>query len=349
MPEAGRWRRRLLLAAGAVLGTLVLGEIAVRVLMRDAWDTERLSAQAGEVHLGRYRQPSPDPALVFTSKPNLDMEYGGARVVTDAQGERVDPSPAPEPPGAPASLFVLGDSSAFGWRVEWAQTYAALVAARMAGASSARPVRLRNLSVPGYNSGQELRLLETRVLPERPALVIWHVDHNDAADVFAQDGPANLPPTAGDNALHSALIKVLRRAVLQHELDRSLCNGYLTGGPEWERHVAALERGVREAREAGVPMLLVLFDANVEFGPEAEAHLARLHAPLLARLQATGAPVLELYPLLQAEAQRQGWTDLRPLWVAPDDPHPGPAGHELLARLIGDALHQHWPHWPEHP
>jgi hypothetical protein len=184
------------------------------------------------------------------------------------------------------------------------------------------------------------------VLPEHPDLVLWHVDHNDANDPWSHDAPATLPPQAGDNPLHSALLKALLRRLQQRQLDARILEGYLDGGPQWERHVAALEQGVREARAAGIPLLVVLFDCNVDVGDESREHLARLHVPLLARLAAAGAEVLDLYPLLKAEAIRQSWPDLRPLWLAPDDPHPSVAGQALLADLVGAAIDQRWPAWP---
>jgi len=344
MPEPGRWRRRLLLASGALLLTLLLGELAVRLFFRDQFETALLAERAGDLKLGRYRQTSADPALLYELKPKLDTRFGEARVVTDEHGTRIDPSPQPDPPGQPAQLVVIGDSTSFGWRVEWAQSYPALVAARLQQGAH-RPVHLQNLSVPGYDSEQELRLLQTRALPEHPDLVIWHVDHNDANDPYASDAQASPAPEAGDNPLHSALLKVLLRMRLQLQLKAHIVDGYLDSGPGWEQHVAALEQGVREARAAGVPLLVVLFDCNVFFGDENQAHLARLHVPLLARLSAAGAEVVDLYPSLQAEASRQNWPDLRPLWLAPDDPHPGVAGHALLAELVGTAIEQHWPAW----
>jgi hypothetical protein len=331
--------------ASALLVLLLVGELVVRLFLPDLYDTERLAAMGSDLALGRYRQVSSDPALLYELKPKLDVKFGSSRAVTDEHGARIDPSPRPDPPGKPAQLVVLGDSTSFGWRVDWAQSYPALIAARLQQRAG-RPVHLQNLSVPGYDSEQELRLLETRVLPAQPELVIWHVDHNDANDPYAHDGPVQISPQAGDNRLHSALLKLLLRRRLQGQLEAHIVDGYLDSGPQWERHVAALEQGVREARAAGIPLLLVLFDCNVFLGHDSLEHLARLHVPLLARLSAAGAQVLDLYPSLQAEISRQNWPDLRPLRVAPDDPHPGVAGHALLADLIGTAIDQRWPSWP---
>jgi lysophospholipase L1-like esterase len=267
---------------------------------------------------------------------------------------RVPAQPAPRPPGDPLDVVVLGDSTSFGWRVEYEQSYPALLAL-LAQQDWQRPVRLTNLSVPGYNSEQELRLLEKLVLPDPPDLLIWHVDHNDASAVLESYQPIVLAPEVGDNVLGSQLLKALLRGQARHELELRLhevvpherLGGYITSGPLWERHVAALVRGATEVRAAGIPTLFVLFDCNVWFGPESEEHVARLHDALLARLRAAGADVLDLYPALQAHAQAQGWQDLSPLWLEPSDPHPSPAGHELLAGLIAGALHERWPTPPE--
>jgi len=344
---------RLALAAGALLVALLLAELGVRVAAPQLADTEWLRAHPENPGLGRYRRPSADPGLVYELKPDLDIRFGDALIRTDARCLRVPAQPEPPAPGA-LELVVLGDSVSFGWRVDYEQSYVARVAAQMQAAWG-RPVHLTNRSVPGYNSEQELRVLETQVLPHPPDLLLWHVDHNDAFATLEGGQPVVLPPEAGDNALGSQLLKALRRSLLRHELDLRLhevqpherLGGYVTSGPLWERCVTALERGAAATRAARVPTLFILFDCNVWFGAESDEHVARLHEPLLARLRAAGADVLDLYPRLQACAAAQGWTSLQPLWQDPNDPHPSDAGHRLLAGLVSGALQQRWPASPE--
>lgn len=355
MAERAGLLGKLLLAGAAALLTLLAGEVVARVFLRDRCDTESLRAALPDLKLGRYRQRAADDLLYYEMKPNLDIRFGESVVRTDARGVRVSPSPAPDPPGKPLELVVLGDSTSFGWRVDYEQSYPALLAARLAAAWG-RPVHLTNRSVPGYDSEQEEEQLRTLVLPAHPDLVIWHVDHNDAGVALESYQPVALRPEDGDNPLHSALLKLLLRARHQHGLEQRLLEqapaerlgGYVVSGPLWERHVRALERGVAAAQQAGVPLLLAVFDCNVWFGDASQEHVTRLHEPLLARLAAAGAACIDLYPPLQSHAAQQGWTDLQPLWLAADDPHPSPAGHALVAGLLGDALLQRWPAPPEH-
>jgi lysophospholipase L1-like esterase len=346
---------RLALALGATLLALLAADISLALAAPQLADTAWLAAHPPDAKLGRHRRPSADPALVYELKPDLDIRFGESVVRTDARGVRVPPQPAPAPPDA-LELVMLGDSTSFGWRVNYEQSFAALVAA-LAQAAWHRPVHVTNRSVPGYNSEQQLRVLEKDVLPDPPDLLIWHVDHNDANVALEPYQPVVLPPEAGDNALGSALLKAWRRGRMQRELELRLheqqpserLGGYVTSGPLWERHVAALERGAQATRAAGIPTLFVLFDCDVWFGKESQEHVARLHDPLLARLRAAGADVLDIYPLLQAHAGSQGWKNLEPLWLEAGDPHPSPEGHELLAGLIGGALHVRWPAGPERP
>jgi lysophospholipase L1-like esterase len=351
---AARPRIRWSLLAAGVLVALMLVEAALRLVAPGLHDTDTLAAEPRQDKLGRYRQRSADDELYYELKPDLDITIVGARVRTDARGLRVPLEPAPPAAENALDLWVLGDSTSFGWRVDWEDSYPFLVA-RGLERDWQRPVRLTNASVPGYNSEQSLRLLRTRVLADPPDLVLWHVDHNDANAALEPYQAVVLPPEYGDNALHSALLKWLKRALRAGELGERLheqqpherLGGYVTGGPLWDRHVAALEQGAHALREAGVPALFVVFDCNVWFGDESAEHLRRLHEPLLARLRAAGVDVLDLYPALQDAARQQGWKDLTPVWLADDDPHPNPEGHELLAATIHPALRARWPAPPE--
>lgn len=352
-PQA-RPRIRWSLLAAEVLVALLLVEGALRLFAPGLHDTATLAAQPRADKLGRYRQRSADDELYYELRPDLDISILGARFRTDSRGLRVPTDPAPPAAEGALDLYVLGDSTSFGWRVDWEQSYPFLVAQGLEQAWQ-RPVRLTNRSVPGYNSEQTSRLLRTRVLADPPDLLLWHVDHNDANAALEPYQAVVLPPEHGDNPLHSALLKSLRRALRAGELGERLheqqpherLGGYVTGGPLWERHVAALEQGARALREAGVPALFVLFDCNVWFGDESAEHVRRLHEPLLARLRGAGVDVLDLYPALQDAARRRGWNDLTPVWLATDDPHPNPEGHALLAEAISAALQVRWPSPPE--
>jgi len=354
--RTARWRWRLLLAAGSLLVALLLAEAGLRLFAPGLHDTATLAAQPAEDKLGRYRRRSADDELYYELKPDLDITFGASRVRTDNRGVRLPATPAPPPTAEPVDLVVLGDSTSFGWRVDWEQSYPARVAARLEQAWR-RPVRLTNRSVPGYNSEQELRQLRLAVLPDPPDLLLWHVDHNDANAVLESNQPVVLRPEDGDNVLHSSLLKALLRALRSGNLDERLheqqpherMGGYLTGGPLWERHVTALEQAAHETRMARVPTLFVLIDCNVWFGQPSQEHVRCLHDPLRARLRAAGADVLDLYPSLQGAAHQRGLKDLSSLWLAVDDPHPGPEVHALLAELISAAFHVRWPAPPEPP
>jgi lysophospholipase L1-like esterase len=351
---ATRPRIRWPLLVGEVLLVLLLAEAVLRLFAPGLHDAATLAAEPRADKLGRYRQRSADDELYYELKPDLDISIVGVRMRTDARGLRVPLEPEPPPAGDALDLVVLGDSTSFGWRVDWERSYPFLVARALERAWS-RPVRLTNRSVPGYNSEQELRLLRTQVLADPPDLLLWHVDHNDANAALEPYQAVVLPPDYGDNVLHSALLKTLRRALRAGELSERLheqqprerLGGYLTDGPLWQRHLAALQQGARELRAAGLATLFVLFDANVGFDDASRYHVQRLHEPLLAGLAEAGADTLDLYPVLQEAARQRGWNDLVPVWLAANDPHPDPEGHALLAEAISEALHARWPAPPE--
>lgn len=109
-------------------------------------------------------------------------------------------------------MAALGDSTAFGWGVEYEASFPEIFRQRME-ALSGKSIELRNYAVPAYNSEQESRLFTQRVLRSySPNLLILSYDHNDpepAVGTFL--GAA--PPEYGDNPLHSTLGKyVLRKA-----------------------------------------------------------------------------------------------------------------------------------------
>ncbi len=69
-------------------------------------------------------------------------------IVSNAEGFRV--SSLENKKQAPKTLYVLGDSSSFGWGVDYEKTYASLLVEKL----NASRFKLRNLSLPGFSSFQ---------------------------------------------------------------------------------------------------------------------------------------------------------------------------------------------------
>ena len=350
------WAGRLALLGVSLVVACLAAEIAVRATLADEWDTGRLERAQGGFHLGGLVRFSADPQLYFELIPDLHLPLGHGWVRTDGFGRRIAdpdrlrPFDVPEPtgvpadtPGGPVRLAVVGDSTCFGWGLPFACSYPELVRRRLEQAWQ-RPVELTNWCVPGYGSEQELRLFERSILDDPPDLLLWHYDHNDAFPSLNASDEVGLPPQAGDNLLGSAALKVvvrrLRRARIEASRvpvdDASNCDGYLTAGPAYDRHLAELERLASLVREHSLAVLVVVFDANLAASPTRGEHFERLHAGLNERLRAAGLPVLDLYDDFQALMAERGWGDLRPFWLSSEKPdaHPNRQGHEFLAETI---------------
>src|SRR5262249_4885383 len=238
----------------------------------------------------------------------------------------------------------LARRPAFGRRVPFDDCYGEQLRRRLE-ARWKRPVELRNFGVPAYNSIQEARLFETRVVPWHPDFVVWNYDHRDAYPILQTNDPIGLPPEYGDNALHSALLKLLARRVREHELEsRRLRPGYtvhtdyLASGGDYDVHLAALTRMAELAAQAKVPVVLFIHDVILQRPPADADHFDVLHRPLLDffRKRAPNVHVLDLYPRLQEIMQERGWTDLKAWWISqkPVDAHPTPEGHAFVAEEL---------------
>lgn len=344
--------RRVVLALTILAAGALVVEAYVRVRHADEVDTRTLRAIVETHRLGDLKRYADDPVLYFELVPGLDTTFGPARVVTDAHGRRIAPDAPPAPAGA-VRLAVVGDSTCFGWKVAFEESYPERVRARLERAWG-RPVVLGNFCVPGYNTAQNEQVLFTRVLPWVPDLIVWHYDHNDVLEAVAEGAPAGMPPTYGDNALGSALVKLLRRrararATAPTPLDprvHEIWNHYVAAGPLHDRHLEQLGRAGRACARAGVPVVLLLFDTATTDTPDGDEHERRLHEPLIEALTARGFDVVDLLPARRERMRALGRTDLTDLWISattPLDVHPDADGHRFIADVLGRELLERFP------
>jgi len=214
-------------------------------------------------------------------------------------------------------------------------------------ALSERPVELRNYSVPGYNARQELAVLMSRVVPYKPDLIILHHDHNDAQDTGHAYPYDYFPPEYGDNFLGSAVFKLLIRkgAAVGKRISRywneestEYLGGYAISGPLYDDHLVARRKFVLEADRNEIPVVAVIFNAEVEAKEnwrEAPEYLL-LNKKISDELGGMGFMVMDLYPVYQSMLSRNNWPDLRRWWISEDelDAHPNPEGHAFIAEAL---------------
>ena len=126
---------------------------------------QRFVAQQGFVNEDVYAYQS-DLRYGYRLKPNVSKtvrNYSSAFVVdklppwtiiSDTSGFRVPSENQVTTEALGRTLYVLGDSSSFGWGVNYEKTYPSLLVEKLNAVNSSARFKLRNLSQPGFSSFQ---------------------------------------------------------------------------------------------------------------------------------------------------------------------------------------------------
>jgi hypothetical protein len=134
----------------------------------------------------RFNPYRSDGILGYTHRPDWETvhetEEFRVTVHTNGLGLRGAPADAKKPRGT-YRILVLGDSFAFGFGVEDAETFAAVLARTLAPPAGFERVEVLNAGVAGWSADQYLLFLETRALAWQPDLVLLAETENDPADL----------------------------------------------------------------------------------------------------------------------------------------------------------------------
>ena len=350
-------KRPVVFAVAAVLlslsVSLLLLEAFVRVAMHHDVDTAYLRGEAVSASLVPFVRRVADAELLYDLQPGTRvLGWGGMRVEVDPSGCcRVRPGSRADD-AAGVRVAVLGDSSAFGWKLPFEDTYGERLRPLLEHALK-RTVSLRNYSVPGYNSQQNRIALRDKVLPWHPDLIILHYDHNDA-DPVADSLAGFLFPEYGDNALHSMLLKLVRRKLRRLALFRTTkiagedaarpekkLGGYRYSGPQFEAHMSEMKVIADLAARQRIPVLVFIWDPWLKRAPnpDNDPFYVLLHKPVADRLSSLGYRVADSYFPYQEYMRAQRRDDLTALWRDAEDAHPSAENHRLIARfLLGEIL-----------
>lgn len=303
----------------------------------------------------------PSATYLWELTPGADGIGGfGEAYHVNAQGCR-DYGHDRQRPDNPLRVMVIGDSFTFGQSVEMAQTYPA----RLEQALRERgiPAEVTNWGVGGYNMWQHIKVLENKVLPLAPDLIVLGVFFNDIGvepppgygtpgfriGVPGEVGPGWLARSAAWNLMSN--LNFIFESKFRHQRGHA----YLQGIEERHRHLGPenpghpthkllygkappdvyarfekeLERFNAAAQKAGVPVLVAMLpDAAQLHHPDAQA----VNRVVAASAAAVGLPFVDVTPALEKDP------DPRTLYLFPRDPHNSPKGYAIIGRRIAEAI-----------
>jgi hypothetical protein len=176
-PSRARRRRGSLVALALALGfvgSTALVESGLRVYhgVRGTFEVTRESRLA---RLNSSWIASDDPELVYANRPGA-MSFGMRRI--ESHGViRPDDVAATKAPGG--RIVVVGDSVGAGRTVPYERLFTTLCERRLSADSQAGPVEVLNCCVDGYDTIQEVRVLETSALALEPEAVVVLYCMND--------------------------------------------------------------------------------------------------------------------------------------------------------------------------
>ena len=186
---------KILLLLFSVTAALLLGEYAVRKYLRMTQGFNSLeklkSAELGE-HI-EFNSFTPLAAIVRLSKnknlvyeliPDLRREFGGKHLKTNSAGMHDSAEYTQDKQSSVIRIAGIGDSGMFGWGVEQDENYLAVLEKDLAAQYGPGKYEVLNLAVPGYNTQQEVELLQSKGLMFKPDIVILGWCENDFSAPF---------------------------------------------------------------------------------------------------------------------------------------------------------------------
>lgn len=163
-----RLARVLLLLALAVAVFWTLGEIVTR-----AFDlVDRLNGFPRKLFAA-----TDEPDLGYRLRAGIDTEARGVHVVTNSLGLR-GPDVTREPAPGTSRVLVLGDSVAFGFRLEQHETFPVLLEQELEQRDGGS-WEVLNSGVEGYNTVNELAFLRSSLVDLQPQAIVLVFNLND--------------------------------------------------------------------------------------------------------------------------------------------------------------------------
>jgi hypothetical protein len=276
-------------------------------------------------------RPSGDPSLGIECVPNSRREW--IRINSwGFRGEEVAERPAP----GVVRIAMVGDSETFGPSLPEEKTLPGCLASTLNTVRGPGRYEVLNLGVPGYNTLQELRVVETKLPRLHPDIVILYYVLNDA-----EITPRTILLRGGwFRSLHLSLFAFyLSKArwpadVLNLRSEMTIVDyyHYLYESDYYETTRKLILEMATVLRERGVRFVLVIAPEVYGIGGFKRYPYRDIHARL-ARLASPELEVVDPLDRLAASGKRP-----HRYWVNDGDPHKNEEANRIIAAVVAEAL-----------
>jgi lysophospholipase L1-like esterase len=313
----------LLLLVGGVALALAAGELATRVFWREP--------RASRPPLPEAWQRLPDLRTKGElAQPNLRVRNAGALYETNGAGFRGRERQRRKPDGV-FRIALIGDSIAMGWGVAEADSYAARLEA-----SLGPRFEVLNFGIAGLDALESIERFHAKALDFEPDLVVYGFTLNDLDNRHYRKSAADLGLVHRELMAHPswlwARVLLPRLGALREVLVAppgsplfELDDNWFHNPAAWQTMLSALDRLVATMRERGGCAVLLI---HPQLHYLNALHPYHRHYDAIARAAAERG-----FHVVNPIDDFLGRKDRR-LWVADDDPHPGPEAHAMLAARL---------------
>jgi len=335
-PSLGRsrakdWAINIGLMLGAIAAYLLVAELVLRA---GEGDDPSAHEDTSGPYAGIYG-PSSDPLLEYVLKPGVGVVNSKGYI-----GPVVDP-------GKPADVLRvvgLGDSITM-YQTAEGTNYLTLLGKELKPSKAAR-VEVLNFAVGGYDTAQEVRVLQTRGLAYAPDVVVMGYCLNDAFNEMFLFNEVTGKITLGDRDRKEVaevqrmtsdgeqrglrIVDFFSRKVKTASASLTPDEFYATvfESPDWKEGMQALRRLGELSRQKGFDAVVVLFPFLLDF----ESYLfGPLHKRITEEASKAGLGVIDLFESYRALGTRAVRVTNEDGSLHVDYVHPTPKGHRVAA------------------
>jgi lysophospholipase L1-like esterase len=307
-----------------IVAAVLIAEAAIRFLEPPA-DTKGIQLKNSE--------------RLFGFKENSKGYAGGVEFDTNSSGFRTEKFDN-ELVNEGEVVIVLGDSYAFGYGVRYQDSFPSILQRTLRKKYPDKNIRVVNLSIPGYNTAQELATLKEVGLNLRPKVVLLAYHLNDIETHIGEEERKGISllgmiidAKRDFHLLRFVLPRIAALGRLLHiEVETTATaqlQEYVTGGAAWKRNQNTLKELFDLCSENDCNLGIIVVPYIVQLTDDHPCTVA--YQEVIDFCKSNSIPAVNAFEYFRA-------VEARNLWINAFDGHPNSQGQALIAEAADDLI-----------